>query len=44
MSGAPLLAPDPLADTLAKRQPDARFDAYLADIIAEQAKDAGLRA
>lgn len=29
LSGAPVHAPDPLADTLAKRQPDARFDAFL---------------
>jgi acetoin utilization deacetylase AcuC-like enzyme len=37
MSGAPPLAPDPYADILARRQPDARFDAYLAGILAEQA-------
>ena len=27
LSGAPVTAPDPLAETLALRQPDARFDA-----------------
>ena len=29
LSGAPVTAPDPLAATLAKRQPDARFDAFV---------------
>jgi len=44
MAGARVTAPDPYADTLAKRQPDARFDAYLTAIIAEQAIAAGLAA
>lgn len=35
-------APDPLADTLAKRQPDAGFDAYVSAILTEQARAAGL--
>ncbi len=33
MSGADIRAPDPLADILAKRQPDARFDAFLSGWI-----------
>jgi acetoin utilization deacetylase AcuC-like enzyme len=33
LSAAPVVAPDPLADILAKRQPDARFDAFVADWI-----------
>jgi acetoin utilization deacetylase AcuC-like enzyme len=41
MSKAPMTAPDPYADTLVKRQPDARFDAYLANILSEQAQAAG---
>ena len=40
MSAAPMTALDPLAETLAKRQPDARFDAYLANILMEQAQAA----
>jgi acetoin utilization deacetylase AcuC-like enzyme len=42
MSAAPMMAPDPYADTLHKRQPDARFDAYLAGLLLEQAQAAGL--
>jgi acetoin utilization deacetylase AcuC-like enzyme len=41
MSKAPMTAPDPYADTLVKRQPDTRFDAYLAEILHEQAMAAG---
>lgn len=41
LSGAPMTAPDPLADTLTRRQPDARFDAYLDAILTEQAQAAG---
>jgi acetoin utilization deacetylase AcuC-like enzyme len=29
LSGSAITAPDPLADTLARRQPDARFDAFV---------------
>jgi acetoin utilization deacetylase AcuC-like enzyme len=42
MSGAAVTAPDPLADTIARRQPDARFDAWLGMLLAEQAEAAGL--
>jgi acetoin utilization deacetylase AcuC-like enzyme len=42
MSGAPVSAPDPLAATLAKRQPDARFDAFAAGWIEEMAQGFGL--
>ena len=38
LSGAPATAPDPLADTLAKRQPDARFHAFATSWIDEAAK------
>jgi acetoin utilization deacetylase AcuC-like enzyme len=42
MSSAPMTAPDPLADTIAKRQPDVRFDGYLEALLTEQAQAAGL--
>ena len=42
LSGAPVQAPDPLADTLAKRQPDARFDAFVSDWIGGLATAHGL--
>lgn len=42
LSGSRIEAPDPLADTVAKRQPDARFEAYVSGILAEQAAAAGL--
>jgi hypothetical protein len=42
MSAAPMTAADPLADTIAKRQPDARFDAWLAALLAEQTAAAGV--
>jgi acetoin utilization deacetylase AcuC-like enzyme len=42
LSGAPVTAPDPLADILAKRQPDARFDAFAATWIDEVAGLHGL--
>jgi len=42
LSGSAVTAPDPLADTLRQRQPDARFDAWLGTILAEQAAAAGL--
>ncbi|MBN8630578.1 MAG: class II histone deacetylase [Rhodobacterales bacterium] len=42
LSGAPVSAPDPLAATLAKRQPDARFDAFVAGWIDEAATALGL--
>jgi hypothetical protein len=37
LSGAPVTAPDPLAGTLEKRQPDARFDAFATAWIDEAA-------
>ncbi|WP_197919004.1 class II histone deacetylase [Thiosulfatihalobacter marinus] len=37
MSGSARSAPDPMADTLPIRQPNARFDAFTADLIAEMA-------
>ncbi|PSL21943.1 class II histone deacetylase [Shimia abyssi] len=37
MSGSAHVAPDPMADTLAKRQPSARFDAFTHDLIGEMA-------
>ena len=42
MSGAPVTAPDPLGATLAKRQPDARFDAFVQGWIEEAAQSHGL--
>jgi acetoin utilization deacetylase AcuC-like enzyme len=42
LSGAPVSAPDPLAVTLAKRQPDARFDAFAKGWIDEAAQTLGL--
>ena len=42
LSAAPVTAPDPLAATLEKRQPDARFDAFVADWIEEAAARLGL--
>jgi acetoin utilization deacetylase AcuC-like enzyme len=42
LSGAPVTAPDPLAATLAKRQPDARFDAFVQGWIDEAAATLGL--
>ena len=41
-SGAPVSAPDPLAPTLEKRQPDARFDAFARDWIEAAARELGL--
>ncbi len=38
LSAAPMTAPDPLAATLEKRQPDARFDAFAKDWIDEMAQ------
>jgi acetoin utilization deacetylase AcuC-like enzyme len=37
LSGSPHHAPDPLADTLAKRQPSPRFNAYVSTLIDEMA-------
>ncbi len=37
LSGSPHHAPDPLADTLAKRQPSPRFNAYVSTLIGEMA-------
>jgi acetoin utilization deacetylase AcuC-like enzyme len=42
LSAAPVTAPDPLAETLAKRQPDARFDAFVAGWIDDAAGRLGL--
>ena len=42
LSGALVHAPDPMAATLAARQPDARFDAFVAAWIDEAAKALGL--
>lgn len=42
LSAAPVSAPDPLAATLAKRQPDARFDAFAAGWIDEAARQLDL--
>jgi acetoin utilization deacetylase AcuC-like enzyme len=42
LSGTPALAPDPMAATLAKRQPDARFDAFAAAWIEDAARALGL--
>jgi acetoin utilization deacetylase AcuC-like enzyme len=42
LSGAPVTAPDPLAATLAKRQPDARFDGFVSDWIEGAASQLGL--
>ena len=42
LSGSTLRAPDPMADTLARRQPDARFDAFLSGWIADIAAVHGL--
>lgn len=38
LSGAPVAAPDPLGETLAKRQPDARFDTFAKAWIDDAAK------
>jgi acetoin utilization deacetylase AcuC-like enzyme len=42
LSDAPVTAPDPLAETLAKRQPDARFDAFVTGWIDNAAGALGL--
>ncbi|MFT4150853.1 MAG: class II histone deacetylase [Paracoccaceae bacterium] len=42
LSGSRITAPDPLADTLRGRQPDARFDAHVSTLLQEQARAAGL--
>lgn len=42
LAQSPITAPDPLADTLRQRQPDARFDAYVGALIDEQARALGL--
>lgn len=42
LSSAPVTAPDPLAETLAKRQPDARFDAFVTAWIDDAAGQLGL--
>lgn len=38
LSGSAINAPDPLAETLNVRQPGPRFDAFLREVIAEQAE------
>jgi acetoin utilization deacetylase AcuC-like enzyme len=42
LAGSQIEAPDPLADTLRKRQPNPQFDAFLSAILTEQATAAGL--
>ena len=42
LSGAPVAAADPMAETVARRQPDARFDAFVRDWIDRAAVDLGL--
>ena len=42
LSGSVITAPDPLAATLAKRQPDARFDAFVRGWIDDAIRDFGL--
>ncbi len=42
LSGSRITAPDPLAATLEKRQPDPRFDAWVFTQLKEQAEAAGL--
>jgi acetoin utilization deacetylase AcuC-like enzyme len=42
LSGAPITAADPLAETLAKRQPEARFDAFVGGWIDDAAGKLGL--
>jgi acetoin utilization deacetylase AcuC-like enzyme len=42
LSGSKITAPDPLATTLAKRQPDARFDAFAKSWIEDAARAQGL--
>ncbi|MGH1453474.1 MAG: class II histone deacetylase [Paracoccaceae bacterium] len=37
LAGSQTDAPDPMADTLRKRQPDARFDAFVSELIGEMA-------
>ncbi len=37
LAGSATDAPDPMADTLRKRQPDARFDAFVNELIGEMA-------
>lgn len=41
MSGSGITAPDPYGETWIKRQPDARFDAYLDGIITDMAQALG---
>lgn len=42
LSGSAITAPDPMAVTLDKRQPDARFDAFVAGLVSEMAAAHGL--
>ncbi|MEM8631252.1 MAG: class II histone deacetylase, partial [Pseudomonadota bacterium] len=42
MSGSQHCAPDPMADTLSKRQPSARFDSFVSAWIDDLAQGAGL--
>ena len=42
LSAAPIVAPDPLAATLEKRQPDARFNAFARDWIDQAARALGI--
>lgn len=42
LSAAPVTAPDPMAAILVRRQPDARFDAFVCDWIDDAARRLGL--
>ena len=42
LSGAPVHAADPMAETLAKRQPEARFEAFVVTWIDDAARELGL--
>ncbi len=42
LSGSGITAPDPMATVLDKRQPDARFDAFVAGLVGEMAAAHGL--
>lgn len=39
LSGSSITAPDPLAETLAVRQPHERFDAFLREVVRDAARD-----
>lgn len=39
LAGSTATAPDPMAETVAARQPDARFDTYISELIGEMASE-----